>query len=98
MRNLIYIFIVVRVATNIQQLSDTLYFIGRDLFEIGLLYYIYSTTQGRVKELSMFCITLAGWNLIKPLFVNPRITDYYEIIGFIIGILVLIYDYKKRTT
>lgn len=97
MRNIVYILIVIRVATNIQQWSDAVYFLGRDIFELGLLYYVYKQSQGTLKDLSMFCMTLVGWNIIKPLFVNPRITDYYEIIGFIVGILVLIYDYKKRT-
>lgn len=75
-----------------QPFSDAIYFIGRDLFEIVALYLLSKQTNNAlVRRLLLFCLSLSVYNIVKPLFVDVTKLDYFEYIGFFIG---LIYVFK----
>ena len=97
MIRLIYIALFIRIATNIQQWSDAVYFIGRDAFELILMYYVYKHEEGYLKDVIQVCMFSVMWNMVKPLFTDVRLNDWYEILGCLIGILfvTLRYAYKR---
>ena len=97
MIRLIYIALFVRIATNIQQWSDAVYFIGRDAFELALMYYVYKKETGLIRDIMQVCMFSVIWNMIKPLFVNPRINDWYEIIGCLIGLIFVTLNHVYKS-
>ena len=93
----ILIGISVRILTNIQQFSDWLYFAGRDFFEICLMFALIKCVQiGWLKDVLWFCIGLAAYNIVKPLFTSVEKHDYMEYAGFIVGALIIWFNYIKK--
>ena len=96
MNKLVYIAIAVRVLTNMQPFSDALYFIGRDLFEIVALYLLSKQTNNELtRRILLFCCSLCVYNIVKPLLIDVTKIDYFEYIGFIIGI---VYVFKTNNS
>lgn len=82
--------ILFRITTNIQTYSDELYFIGRDVLEICLMYSLIQYVEKRwLKDILSFCIGLSAYNIVKPLFMNVQNHDYMEYGGFVLGCIII---------
>lgn len=90
---LILFAICIRVLTNVQNFSDYLYFVGRDLFEILVMFFIVKHIEKQwLKDLIYMCIGLSAWNILKPLHFDVAKHDIFEYIGFLIGLIIIFYN------
>lgn len=90
---LILLAISIRVLTNIQTFSDYLYFAGRDIFECLIMLILSKYINSKpIKDLLYMCIGLSLWNALKPLFVDVTKHDYFEYLGFVIGLVLIFYN------
>lgn len=96
MKYIIAIALLLRTASNIQQYSDPLYFLGRDIVELILLIAVYKSSKGLLRQVILICALQTLWNAFKPLVTNPRANDYWEIIGFVLGIIITIIVYYVK--
>lgn len=97
MRTIFIIALMLRTVFNIQQYSDPLYFLGRDILELVMLLIIYKISEGWVKQVVLICAIQTLINAFKPLVINPRINDMWEVYAFIGGATsTILIHYVKR--
>lgn len=92
--------ILVRLFTQMFS-GDMGYFMGRDYFDLIGLFGFFILTKGVLRTLVAFCIGLAAFSLVKPLFYDPTIDLVSEYIGLCVGFLCVIIQilygrYSKR--
>jgi hypothetical protein len=85
--------VVIRLISQMQTYSDTFYFIGRDLFDVGMMYLVCSFSKGLFKHIMFFFLGIAIWNLIEPLFMSPTKNHLSEYIYFVAGLILTIIEY-----
>lgn len=85
--------VIIRLASQMQTYSDTLYFVGRDIFDVAMMYLVCSFSKGFFKHIMFFLLGIALWNLVEPLFMSPTQTHTSEYLYFLIGFNLTIIEY-----
>lgn len=85
--------VIIRILSQMQTYSDTIYFVGRDLFDVGMMYLVCSFSKGFFKHMMFFFLGIAIWNLIEPLFMSPTKDHPSEYLYFLVGLNFTIIEY-----